>query len=129
MGKWINDDALDAGLKAVIDNCNKLFLCSAQPTTYAEASSDFALAEQDLTTGDGNGDYTIADGDSSGRKATVAAQQIASADADGTATHVALCDSANSKLWYVAITGTSFPVVSGQPVNVDAFAVNFADVV
>lgn len=127
MGKWAHDDVMDALLNEIVDNATRLFVCSSQPATYAEASSDFMLAEQIVTPGDGNGDFDLADGDSSGRKATVAAQAITAAAAGGTATHVALADQANSKLLYVTETGSSYAVTSGQPVNVDEFDITVPD--
>lgn len=126
MAKWAHDDVMDALLEAIAA-ADRLFVCNDQPATYAEASADMMLAEQTLTPGDGNGDFTLDDGDSSGRKATVAAQVIASADATGTANHVALADSANSKLLYVTTTPSSYSVTSGQPVNVDEFDITVPD--
>ena len=127
MGKWAHDDVLDALLNEIADNVTRLFVCSSQPTTYQEASADFMLAEKTLTPGNGNGVFTNADGDSSGRKSTVAAQAIAAASASGTATHIALADSANSKLLYVTTTGSNYSVTSGQPVNVNAFKITVPD--
>ena len=73
MAKWANDSAMDAMLQW-IDDADTLTVCSAQPTTYAEATSTYKLADVTLTAGDGGGDYTIANGDVSGRKLTVAQQ-------------------------------------------------------
>jgi hypothetical protein len=120
MGKVVFDAVLDAALKDIADNANKLFICSAEPANYTEASSTYLLASVDLTTGDGNGDYTIANGDTSGRKLTVAAQSGITVTNTGTATHIALCDSVNSAV-KVVTTCNSQVVTSGNTINLQAF--------
>ena len=125
MAKWSNDSAMDAML-AYIDDATLLTVCSAQPTTYAEASSTYKLADVVLTAGDGNGDFTIANGDSSGRKLTVAQQANIDIDSSGTATHVALCISGSSTLLYVT-TCTSQSLTAGGTVTVPAWDIEVAD--
>lgn len=127
MGKWAHDDVLNASLNAIADNATRMFVCSGQPTTYQEASSDLMLAQQVLTPGDGNGDFTLGDGNSTGRKLTVAAQTIASASNSGTANHVAFADSVNSKLLAVTECSSSYAVTSGQPVNVQEIVIDNPD--
>ena len=100
MAKWANDSMMDAAL-SYVDDATLLTVCSAQPTTYAEASATYKLADVVLTAGAGNGDFTLANGDSSGRKLTVAQQSNMDIDSSGTATHVALCISGSSTLLYV----------------------------
>lgn len=46
---FISPDALDAALEHIIQNADKLYVCSQEPTTYTEAV-DFALAEIDVST-------------------------------------------------------------------------------
>ena len=126
MAKAITDAVYDAALTNIADNADKLFLCSAQPATYAEASSTYKLASFDLTVGDGNGDFVIANGDTSGRKLTIAAQTGATATATGTATHAAFCDSANSLIKAVT-TITSQVITSGNTVNTGAIDLEIQD--
>jgi hypothetical protein len=125
MAKFCSDTYLNLFLQG-IDDCTLLTVCSAQPTTYAEASSTYKLADIELTAGDGNGDYTIANGDSTGRKLTVAQQANVDIDADGTATHVALSISGSSTLVYVT-TCTSQPLTFGGTVTVPAWTITIAD--
>jgi hypothetical protein len=125
MAKWQNDDMLDAALDYVAA-CDTLIVCSAQPTTYAEATATYALADVTLTPGDGNGDFTIADGDTNGRKVTVAAQSAVPIDASGTATHVALVLTTGSSLRFVT-TCTSQALTSGGTVDLPAFDDELAD--
>lgn len=125
MAKWASDTVMDAAL-AVVATGTVLTVCSAQPTTYAEATSTYALADVVLTPGAGNGDFTLANGDSSGRKVTVAQQADIPIDTSGTATHVAISISGSSTLLYVT-TCTSQVLTSGGTVTVPAWDVEIAD--
>jgi hypothetical protein len=125
MAKWANDSVMDAAL-AYIDDSTLLTVCSAQPTTYAEASSTYKLADVVMTAGAGNGDYTLANGDTNGRKLTVAQQANMDIDSNGTATHVALSISGSSTLVYVT-TCTSQVLTAGGTVTVPAWDIEIAD--
>jgi len=127
MAKFLHDDNSDAALDYIADNGDKLFVCSAQPTTYAEASSTYALADHDLTVGDGNGDYTIANGATDGRKVTLAEQATIAIDTTGTATHVAICDSATGKVLAVFTLSSSASLTSGNTVTVPALVTTYRD--
>ena len=75
----------------------KLVVCSAQPTTYAEANATYALADVVID----SGDFTKAD-DTSGRKVTIGAQSAVPIEHDRHGhprgfdrnlwQHLALCD-------------------------------------
>lgn len=67
-----------------------------------------------------------ANGDTNGRKLTVAQQATITVDSSGTAQHIALADSANSKLLYVT-TCTSQALTSGNTVTVPAWDIEIAD--
>lgn len=123
MAKACNDDVMDGAL-AVVAAANIQTACSAQPTTRTEAITTYALADIALTPGDGNGDFTIANGDSSGRKVTVAAQAGVDIDTSGTATHVALCD--DTRLIYVT-TCTSQALVDTGTADFPAYDIEIAD--
>ena len=68
------------------------------------------------------GDITKADGDVSGRKFVVGAKSNSdvTATATGTGTHVALIDTVNSVLLFVA-TCPSVSIISGNPTSIVAF--------
>ncbi len=125
MAKWQNDLMLDAAL-GYVDDCTVLTVCSAQPTTYAEATTTYKLADVVMTAGAGNGDYTLANGDVSGRKLTVVQQSAVPIDTSGTATHVALSISGSSTLVYVT-TCTSQSLTSGGTVTVPNWDIEIAD--
>ena len=122
MGKSVNNDVLDGAFNIVKNNCTRVTLCSAEPTTYAEGNATYALADVTVD----SSDFTIADGDTSGRKVTVAAQSGVTVDTSGTATHIALLDVSGSRLLYVTTT-TSQVVTSGNTANLPAFDIEIAD--
>jgi hypothetical protein len=122
MAKAISDDVLDAAL-AELATATRQVVCSAEPANFAGIAA-VALADVTLTAGDGNGDYTIADGDASGRKLTVAQQSDVPIDASGTATHVTYDD--GTTLLGVT-TCTSQVLTSGGTVTVPAHDFEIAD--
>lgn len=117
MSKWANDLVMDAALDKIATGTN-LLVCTGQPTDRANALS-IALANQSLS-----GAFTKADGDTSGRKVTVAQQSNISVSTSGTATHIAIID--GSILLYVT-TCTSQALTSGNTVTVPAWKVEIAD--
>ena len=126
MAKLVHDDVLDAALSYIADNCKRITVCSTQPTTYTEANATYALADVTTTEGTGGGDFSIGNGDTSGRKLTIAQQATITVDTSGTAAHVALLDVDNSKLLYVT-TCTSQALTSGNTVTIPAFDIEIAD--
>lgn len=125
MAKYTNDEAPDAYL-AVIATADKQILCSQQPTSYAEASATYNLAEVALTPGDGNGDFTIGDGVTSGRRLTIAAQADVPVSVTGEVTHVAYVLTTDSKLLHVT-TCTATAVQDGGTVDVGSHYIEVAD--
>jgi hypothetical protein len=69
MAKSVRTAVLDLALNQIKNNDNRQVICSAQPTTYAELTT-FKLAEVAMAAGD----YTLANGDTSGRKVTMGAK-------------------------------------------------------
>jgi len=123
MTKTVHDDVLDAALDEIATG-NIMTACSAAPTTRTEAVTTYALADIALTPGDGNGDFTVADGDVSGRKVTVAQQADVDIDTSGTATHVAICDDTDLLL---VTECTSQALVDTGTVTFPAFDDEIAD--
>lgn len=103
------------------------------PTTAAATVADntatwtcrdnHALTENASMAG---GDYTKANGDTSGRKVTMAQKASINIHTSGTATHVALVDDAQKALQEVT-TCTSQALTSGGTVTVPAFDHEIAD--
>jgi hypothetical protein len=117
----------DAVLDKILDEiatATKQVACSAQPTTFTEANSTYALADVTLD----SGDFTKANGDTSGRKVTVGAQNGVLIDASGTATHIALVRTADSTLLYVTTcTSQALTANGSNTVNMPAWDIEVAD--
>lgn len=122
MAKFASDAVLDAPAD-VIDQCDKMVACSAQPTTYTEANATFALADAAMTP---DTDYTKSDGDTNGRKVRMAAKNGVNVDTTGTATHVALIRTTDTTLRFVT-TCTSQALTSGNTVNFPAWDIETSD--
>lgn len=120
MGKTVTDATMDAMLDAA--EGDRVAVCSAEPTTYTEAVTTFKLAIKTI----GGGDFTAADGDTSGRKNTLATQSAVPIDASGTATHVAIANSGTSTLRRVT-TCTSQALTSGGTVDIGSHKHELAD--
>ena len=120
MAKWANDLVMDAALDYIAGATFQV-ACSGQPANYAGIAA-VALADVALA----GGDFTKADGDTSGRKVTVAAKSGVTIDTTGTATHVALHD--GSTLRYVTTcTSLALTAGGGNTVNFPAWAIEIAD--
>jgi hypothetical protein len=120
MAKRVDDSVLD-GAFDILDQANIMTACSAEPTTRTEAVTTYALADATMTP---NTDFTKANGDTSGRKVTVAAKSSVTVDSSGTATHIALCD--GSTLLYVT-TCTSQALTASNTVNFPQWDIEIAD--
>jgi len=123
MAKSMHNDVADAMLDKIATG-NLMIACSAEPTTRAEAVTTYALADVAMTVGDGNGDYTIADGDTSGRKVTMSQKTGVTVDTSGTATHIAIVDGTTLLL---VTTCTSQVLTSGNTVTFPAWDDEIAD--
>lgn len=122
--KYQNDLMLDAAFDWVRARVTRLNVCSTSPTTYAEATSTYMLAQSAALS---STDVTLADGDSSGRKMTVGAQSGLSVTSSGTAEHIALTGSSGSTL--LLVTGcTTQALTSGNTVDVPAWKDEIADI-
>lgn len=121
MAKLVDDSVLD-GAWNIIKNATGLtaILCSSQPTTRTEAVTTYALADVALS----SSDVTIANGDTSGRKATFAAKSAVTVDASGTATHLAIVSS--TTLLYVTTTPSTALAAAGT-VDIGSFKGELAD--
>lgn len=119
MAKSVHNDVLDGAIN-IINDATLMTLCSAEPTTLTEATTTFKLADVAVSAGD----FTTADGTTSGRKVTVAAKAGVPVDTGGTGTHIALCD--GTRLLYVTTT-TSTAVAGGGTVDIGSWVIEIAD--
>lgn len=123
MGKSASNAYLDAPFDYLIANADRQILCSAEPTSYAQATTTFALADVALA----GGDFTKADGDVSGRKVTIAAKNGVAVDANGTGNHVAIVDDTASALILVTTVPTPQAVSVGGTVDFASYKDEIAD--
>lgn len=126
MAKFVNDTVLDTLLAYIADNCTRVTVCATQPTTYTEGNATYALADVTVTAGAGNGDFTIGDGDTNGRKLRLLQQTDIPVDTSGTALHVAFLNVSGTALLAVT-TCTSQALTAGNTVTVPAFDIEVSD--
>lgn len=121
MAKVIPDATIDAELDYVAA-CDKMVACSGEPTSYADATGTKDLATAAMTPAT---DFPKSD-DTSGRKVQVAAKSGVTIDHTGSATHIALCRSADSSLRLVA-TCTPQSLTQGGTVDFPTWKFNPQD--
>lgn len=121
MGKAAPDATIDA-MFDYIDQSTVMHVCSAEPANYAGIAA-VSLADVTMTA---DTDYTKANGDTSGRKVTVAAKNTVTVDVSGSATHVVLARVADTTLRYVT-TCTTQSLTSGNTVNIPAWKIEVLD--
>ena len=122
MAKTVADAVLDAA-HAEQALGNQQIVCAGEPSDRADALVR-ALAAVAMTPGLGNGDYTVANGDVSGRKVVHTAKSGVSITADGTADHVAIIDA--TRLLRVT-TATPQALTSGGTVSIPAWDAEIED--
>lgn len=124
MPKMAHDDFQDAALNFLKNNVTRQVVCSAEPTTFAEANATYAIADVTMATGD----FTLANGDTSGRKLTMAAKSGVLIDTTGTSLWAALLDVTNSKLLYrTTVTSQSLTANGSNTVNFPAWDIEIPD--
>ena len=121
MPKTLSDAVLDGSLDLAAGD--QISVCSAQPTTYTEAITTFKLA---ISTAVPGGDFVNADGDTSGRKMTVAEQSAVTIDSTGTALWVAITNLSGTLLKVVTSCTSQLLTATGT-VDIGTFKLEIAD--
>jgi hypothetical protein len=119
----LSDTVLDTALNYLKNNVTKIVMCSQEPTTYAEANATYALAPVTVA----SGDFTLANGATDGRKVTVAQKTGQAVTANGTITHAAWLDVANSALLAVTKLATNRAVTTADTITMPAHFVALRD--
>lgn len=125
MAASAHDKVQDEGLTYARDNATHLALCDGEPANLAAAQSGGANFIGEVAIGPG--DFTLAAGDVSGRKATVAAQAGVSTTNSGSVDHVAIRNDTGAELLIVDPVSTPESVAAGGTTDVDAFSVEIRD--
>jgi hypothetical protein len=114
MAKMISDAVMDVSLNDIKSNADKMHICSGQPDDYADVAAH-SLASVALD----SSDFTISDGDISGRKIRVA-QKVFTPGANGTIDMVVLVDESESAIKAID-TIASKAVANGVDITILAF--------
>jgi hypothetical protein len=118
----VADYILDAALSKLDTEGNRLDVCSAEPTTYTQATSTYTLGNKtSLSIG------APADRSPTGRKVTVAAITDGTVTGSGTATHWSIVDTSNSRLLAAGSLASSQALTNGNTLTVAAFDVGIPD--
>lgn len=100
MPHFTHDDVYDNGLAYLKANCNKMVLTDGEPSSFANANTNMGtgsgqkVSEVAMATGD----FTLANGDTSGRKVACAAKSAQAVVAAGDGEYVAYLDTVASKI-------------------------------
>lgn len=119
MGKRVPDANLDDALDQVGATATTIHFLTDEPANYA------GIAALELASATISGSITKANGDVSGRKATIPAQTGVSISTSGDSDHVALSNGTD-KLWAVT-THTLQALTSGGTVDSAAFDIEIPD--
>lgn len=118
----LDNRVFDNGLTVLDTEANKILITSAEPTTYTQANSTYALGNStSLSIG------APQDRSGGGREVVVAAITDGSVTATGTATHYAIVDTVNSRLLAAGALTTSQAVTSGNTFTLSSTTIGIPD--
>ena len=118
---FISDEVFDQGLDYADANGTRIDICSAEPTTYAAATSTLSLGNK---TGMNTG--ATEDGATDGRRVIVPAITDGNVTATGMATHWALTDGSATLIATGALSNPQ-DVTNGNPFTLDAISITIRD--
>jgi len=124
MARWCPNSHIDAMLQSIEDNSASIWVLSSGlvSMTYDNAKT-FKMASATVA----STIFTIADGDVSGRKTTVAAVSGISVTVSGTATHVALIASALASALVYLTEASSQVITAGNTMSTGAWDIEVRD--
>lgn len=114
----LHNDVYDAAL-AKIATCTHVSACTAEPANYAGIAA-VRVGSYTLTAGLGGASWTAADGDTSGRKLTLAAQSGQNGTATGAASFLAFDDGTTL---LAVVAGSGQTINNGSPWTLAALKV------
>ena len=124
MAKKVHDDVLDGALSFIVDKCDRMTVCAGEPASFAEA--DEGGARHLATAAMASADFTVSDGATSGRQVVVAQKGGVTVAQSGSVDHVALLDTAGSRLLYVT-TCAAQVLTAGNSITLGSWAIEIAD--
>tara|TARA_R110000764_G_scaffold147162_2_gene234990 strand:- start:2791 stop:3153 length:363 start_codon:yes stop_codon:yes gene_type:complete len=117
---FIADTVFDNGLTVVDTNGTRLDICSAEPTTYAQATSTLTLGNDTVNTG------APTNGATDGRRVIVPAITAGTVTGTGTAAFWALTNGSNT-LYATGSLSASQAVTTGNTFSLDAVSITIRD--
>ena len=117
---FIADTVFDNGLTVVDTNGTRLDICSAEPTTYAQATSTLTLGNDTVNTG------APTNGATDGRRVIVPAITAGTVTGTGTAAFWALTNGSNT-LYATGSLSASQAVTNGNTFSLDAVSITIRD--
>jgi len=115
----VNSWGLDNGLLGLKANATHIYICSAEPTDYASATTTLALGNKNF--GAGNVFGAPADRTPNGRKITTTAVTDGAITGTGNATRWAIVDAVNSRLLVDNDLAATQAVTAGNVFSLPAF--------
>jgi len=106
---FLNDRVFDNGLAVLDTEANAVYITSQEATTYAQATSTYALGNSTSISISAPSDRS-----GGGRKVTLSAVSAGSVTGTGTVTHYALVDTTNNRLLATSTLSSSQAVTSGN---------------
>lgn len=119
MADFLHSDVYDNGLAPLTTIVENLYICSAMPATFVEASSTYRLGTK--ATPSITGPTNRASG--GGREVTVGAITDGAISVTGTAAYFALCDNSASKLLAAGNLATTQGVTAGNVFTLTSFKI------
>lgn len=120
----IADRVFDNGLTVLDTEANAVHVCSAEPTTYLEATDTLSLGSSASVSFGAPQDNAGAEG---GREVVMSAIIDGSITASGTVTHFAIVDTVNSRLLVTGPLSPSQAVTDGNDFSLGAITVGLPD--
>ena len=119
MADFLHADVYDSGLTQLTTIIENLYICSALPTTFTEASVTYKLGTKASPGITGPTDRSSG----GGREVTVGAITNGTIDANGTASHYAITDNSASKLLASGDLAATQVVTAGNPFTLTSFKI------
>ena len=118
-----SDAIIDGGPDAFGSLVTRVDVCTTEPTTHTEATATYSLGNYVLAPGD----WSVANGDTSGRKAIMAQQTGSNSTGTGAANFLAYTQTVGTLLHGV-INADGDSITSGNPLTLQAVdAAEFRD--
>lgn len=118
----LNDRVFDNGLTVLDTEANRVYITSQEATTYANATSTYALGNATSISISAPSDRT-----GGGRQVVLSAISNGTVTGTGTATHYAIVDTVNSRLLATGSLAASQSVTTGNTFTLSSVTIGIPD--